>query len=106
MADDIGPGDIVQCIEQPQFNVAYSPPWSFPPEVGSIWTVETVHPAVYSTITGQTCSFGGVRLVGDALQFPGAWPIPLFRKLCGPIDAAAITSLSEDLTPTPVKERT
>jgi hypothetical protein len=90
-ADDIAPGDlvrcIIQCIIQPDPNV-FQPCWAFPPEVGSVWTVEEVFREAFLVATAIPFHPGGLRFVGDSLERPGLWPTPCFRKLCGAPDAA------------------
>jgi hypothetical protein len=103
MADDIGPGDIVQCIKTPVPHRRL-PCWAFPPETGSIWTVEAVFPVAVDVRTGTLYAPGGIRLVGDVLPEPACWPTDRFRKLCGPPDAALLIDADEgvDAPPVPV----
>jgi hypothetical protein len=103
MSDDIGPGDIVQCIRTPPTHRRL-PCWAFPPETGSIWTVEAVFPRAIDGDTGQRYAPGGIRFVGDPLPLPGCWPTDRFRKLCGPPDAALLSDADEgvDAPPVPV----
>jgi len=76
---DIQVGDTVVCVRKCDSHPRLEP-WAFPPEEGSIWVV--------ADISGDTCftdgtpsGLVGLRLVGDALRYPGMWKAHHFRKV-------------------------